>query len=194
MSSGDQSLPPPKWMGHFLPGFLKVSLEGLRQMPIFKSPPNLTKTSRKEPRVATCPRFCDQIRSICELFQSTVPKRIRFWDVLFNALICMWWKSSFPASLTLTLQLVKLLLIKFNAAPGKTMQFFLVVIKARSFSVSFPTSLSYNLWLDNTLSRVGWAPSIQSQWTEGSSTWEDLSFSSHLSDAYFPSISRQVIN
>lgn len=164
MSSGDQSLPPPKWIGHSLAGLLKGNVKGLRQIPIFRCTESLTKNTNKETRMAShhWPSSSFVIRSMHAMpwfvncFKVKLLNKSDTGHKLFNAFFLgMWWKSYFLVSVTLTLQLVKLLLIKCNAAPRKTMQFFLFLINRRRFPVPFSLSFSDNLRLDNTLSRVG---------------------------------------
>lgn len=170
MNSEDQNIPPPKWTGHSLAGFLKGNLEGLREILIFRCTESFTENRNNETRLtryhSPSPGFV--IRSVHAMlgfvsyFKGKFLNKSNTGHKTFHAfLLGIWSKSSLPASLTLTLQLVKLLLIKCNAAPGKKMPFF----KWKSLSCLF-FSLSGH-WLDNTLSRVGWAPSIPPQAVDG---------------------------
>lgn len=75
------------------------------------------------------------------------------------------WKSSLPATLTLTPQLNRCL-SNVMLVLRKSCNF-LFVVNGSSFPVSSSLSLSDHLWLDKTVSRVGWAPPIHhNQWME----------------------------
>lgn len=186
MSSENQTIPPPRWTGHSLAGCLKGNLEGLREILIFRCTESFTENRNNEtgltghhwPGPGFVIRSVHAMLGFVSYFKGKFLNKSDTGHKCFHAfLLGIWSKSPFPASLTLTLQLLELLLIKCNAAPGKKLPF----LKWKSLSCLF-FSLSDH-WFDNTLSRVGWAPLIPPQAVDGKPPAPkriSQSFSSHL--------------